>query len=99
MLFRSVGINEIGAESQVGNFYPNPASSITSVDYAFTNTAKSVTYLVTDITGKIVLSGEFAKSVSEGTGALNVTGLNNGVYNCSISNGTETCVRKLTVIR
>jgi len=67
---------------------PNPTSNTLVVDAYFTKT-KSVLYRVVDMNGKIIESSTFDAVAGENTIQLDVTRMDNGVYNLVLQSSEE----------
>ena len=94
----NVGLNENESTSFVGNFYPNPASNLVSVDYRFENKIQSITWTICDLNGKVIMNGELGQAEAQGTIEINTSGLAGGIYVCSFQNGDSKFTKKLTII-
>jgi len=95
----TLGINENESSGFLGNFYPNPASGMTYIDYAFNDKATALTWTIFDVNGKVVLEGNEGTHVTAGTISINTASLENGVYLCSINNGVTIYNKKLTLVK
>ena len=72
----SVENNSFGAEV---NIYPNPVSNILSIDFV-SEDAKAVSYQLTDMSGKVLVEGNFAPGLGLSNYNLNISDFTTGVY-------------------
>ncbi len=93
-----LGVSENENSGYLGEFYPNPASDMTRIDYKFPNTVNELTWNLYDVNGKLVSAGS-APGSETGTLTITTSQLENGVYFCAISNGAETYHKKLTLVK
>ncbi|MFA7327807.1 MAG: T9SS type A sorting domain-containing protein, partial [Candidatus Kapaibacterium sp.] len=61
------------------NIYPNPVSNILSIDFVSEN-AKPVSYQLTDMSGKVMIEGNFAPGIGLSNYNLNISDFTTGVY-------------------
>jgi len=94
-----VGFNEPQPGNYLGNFYPNPSSSLVSLDYDLYQQASFLNWSIYDLNGRLVLEGSAGTSVDRGTLKINTSTLGSGVYSCRISTDTENYFKKLTVVK
>jgi len=94
-----VGIQENNSSVHIGNFYPNPASGWSKIDYEFPSGISELSWIVYDLNGKKVLEGNEGTPALSGTITINTGSLENGVYMCSIRNGNATYNKKLTLVK
>ena len=80
--------------------YPNPASNNFQIDYPTIN--GEVVVNIYDINGKIVLSQDLTPTLSTregGTATIDVSKLNEGVYNLSIAGNHNIINKRLVIVR
>jgi hypothetical protein len=72
--------------------YPNPASEVINI-----NSSKmlNATISVTDLTGKVVKTS----TINGLTASVNTSGLNNGIYYVTITNGNSTSTQKVVITK
>jgi hypothetical protein len=72
--------------------YPNPASEVINI-----NSSKmlNATISVTDLTGKVVKTS----TINGLTASINTSGLNNGIYYVTITNGNSTSTQKVVITK
>jgi hypothetical protein len=72
--------------------YPNPASEVINI-----NSSKmlNATISVTDLTGKVVKT----TTINGLTASVNTSGLNNGIYYVTITNGNSTSTQKVVITK
>jgi hypothetical protein len=87
MNFSPANVEEVNTVNL--SVYPNPASDVITVS----STLTEGTITVTDVAGKLVKSTEL-NGLST---TINTTGLNNGVYYVTVSNGSATSTEKVVV--
>jgi hypothetical protein len=87
MNFSPANVEEVNSVNL--SVYPNPASDVITVS----STLTEGTITVTDVAGKLVKSTEL-NGLST---TINTTGLNNGVYYVTVSNGSVTSTEKVVV--
>jgi hypothetical protein len=85
---KCVGISEFSKAGLEANVYPNPASTLLTIEL---NSSSAKTIQVMDLSGRIVLS---ASSSSEKTD-LDVSGLANGIYYVKLSSDNRSEVFKI----
>ncbi len=93
----SIGLNENNNNSLIGNFYPNPAQNLINVDYKIINNQEGIKWSVSDLNGKILLSG--LETSTEGTLQINTSSLSGGIYLCSLQSGNDVLNKKLTILK
>lgn len=72
----SVEYNSFAADV---NIYPNPVSNVLNIDLVSEN-AKPVTYQLTDMSGKVMIEGNFESSLGMSNYNLIISDLTSGVY-------------------
>jgi hypothetical protein len=87
MNFSPASVEEVNATNL--SVYPNPASDVITV----TSSLSEGMITITDVSGKLVKTVEL-NGLST---SLNTSGLNNGVYYITVSNGTSTSTEKVVV--
>jgi hypothetical protein len=87
MNFSPANVEEVNSINL--SVYPNPAADVITVSSALTEG----TIKVTDVSGKVVKTTEL-NGLST---TINTTGLNNGVYYVTVSNGTATSTEKVVI--
>jgi hypothetical protein len=72
--------------------YPNPASEVINI-----NSSKmlNATISLTDLTGKVVKTS----TINGLTASVNTSGLNNGIYYVTITNGNSTSTQKVVITK
>lgn len=93
----SVSLDEYVVSASDINVYPNPASSVVSIDIAKMNPNENVTVRIFDAVGKLIESSEL--SASNNLLELDVTNLAEGIYTISVSNDYFSTSKKLTVVK
>lgn len=93
----SVSLDEYVVSASDINVYPNPASSVVSIDIAKMNPNENVTVRIFDAVGKLIESSEL--SASNNLLELEVTNLAEGIYTISVSNDYFSTSKKLTVVK
>jgi len=83
-----VGIEE-SKDTQV-SIYPNPASEVINIH---SNKLLNATVSVTDLTGKVVKNS----TISGLTASINTSGLNNGIFFVTITDGNSTSTQKVVI--
>ncbi|HBW86446.1 MAG TPA: hypothetical protein DEF82_06830, partial [Crocinitomicaceae bacterium] len=87
MNFSPANVEEVNTVNL--SVYPNPASDVITVS----STLTEGTITVTDVAGKLVKSTE----LNDLSTSINTTGLNNGVYYVTVTNGSVTSTEKVVV--
>lgn len=93
-----VGLNENTADRFLSELYPNPSTGYTRMDFNYENRV-TMQWNITDISGKVVMSGTQNHQGGNGTIHFDVSRLGAGLYTFSLNDGTEIISRKLSVIR
>lgn len=78
--------------------FPNPASDLVQAVFTL-NYATKATLLLTNAIGQVLQSHEVYSTNSEQRIALDVSGLENGLYHIVLQSGKEKSVQKLSIIR
>jgi len=81
-----VGIKSLTSNEVETALYPNPAQNQINIQIDAAYAFNSLNVQVVDLTGRVVLDTQINSAMS----ALNVEGLENGIYLVRISNGSET---------
>ena len=76
--------------------YPNPASSLVTVDFISGNTSNYLIKLV-DVTGRVVISESNVSVEGENYIQLNVSNLSKGIYMISVQKDNSTSFKKVIV--
>lgn len=93
----ALGLNTPGVPAI--KIFPDPASSVLNVEWA-NLTSGSVTVIIADVTGKVVLKRELnGKTTGSGSGQLDVSGLTDGVYLVTMVSDANYFTRKLVITR
>lgn len=95
-----VGVNEQkNPITRIEQNYPNPFSTNSVVNYALAN-ATNVTFTVTDMAGKVVMSENYGQQ-GAGAHSININGnnLESGIYYYTLTAGTSKETRKMTVVK
>ena len=82
-VYKTLGINTMSLDMDV-NIYPNPATNIVNVRIN-TKANKLVTYVLSDISGRVINKGSWNLNSSNSVFQLNVSDYNNGVYLLQLS--------------
>jgi hypothetical protein len=93
------GIQESANANAFGDFYPNPSSYSTAIDYNFSSNVQKLTYEIYDMQGKLVGSKVFSQQFSNGKLVVNTEALANGMYSCKIIADGDQVMKKFTVLR
>ena len=94
-----IGVNEVTelAHATLGQNYPNPFDATTRIEYSVRENTP-VTFEVTDITGKVILTrNEGMKSAGDYSINLNASQFASGLYLYSIQAGDVRLTKKMTV--
>ncbi|MBM3452864.1 MAG: T9SS type A sorting domain-containing protein, partial [Bacteroidetes bacterium] len=83
-----VGIEE-SKDTQV-SIYPNPASEVINIH---SNKLLNATVSVTDLTGKVVKNS----TISGLNASINTSGLNNGIFFVTITDGNSVATEKVVI--
>ncbi|MBA3663779.1 MAG: T9SS type A sorting domain-containing protein [Bacteroidetes bacterium] len=81
------GIHNFGASDQGVKLYPNPNNGVFTLEIANVNSA---TVMITDVSGRIVLS----ETVSNESTQMNIQSLQNGIYFINVNNNNSKQVIK-----
>jgi hypothetical protein len=88
----TVSHNMVGFKDQISKVdfqaYPNPTSGFLEIY----TTPDHKQYSVTDISGRLVQTGEL-----QGSGTINMSQLENGTYFISLSSGSSSTIRKIVI--
>jgi hypothetical protein len=93
------GIQDINVFVRDFTVYPNPAKESATCSFRLGSPA-GVTLKIIDMKGQVVLyrdRGLMPKG--ENLIILDLSGLQNGLYNCQLTNGTDHVVRKLEIVK
>lgn len=94
----NVGLNENGDAATIINVFPNPANDLVAVNYKFAGQVDGLKWTITDLHGKVVLSGAGQNGNSEGSLKINTGTLSGGVYFFTLTNGEQNFNKKLTIL-
>jgi hypothetical protein len=85
--------------SKLDQNYPNPFSSNSVVNYSLAS-ASDVTFTITDLTGKVVMSQNYGHQTA-GQHRIDINGnnLESGVYYYTVNAGSTKETRKMTVVK
>jgi hypothetical protein len=88
------GINLFNGDLKI---YPNPASAVTTFGFQLVS-SKSIMLTVLDMKGQMVFNKDLGR-LPQGDNQieLNLSGLQDGMYNCQLTNGTIKVTRKLVI--
>ena len=96
---QDLGIEDFENSFTLSQNVPNPANSTTAINYTVNSNA-NVTLTITDMTGKVVMT------VNEGTRAagdykitLDAATLAGGMYHYTLSNGTSSITKAMSVVK
>lgn len=94
-----VGINEVANDVNLFSCMPNPANNSTKISYELKNTQK-VSILVTDITGRIVMTlNEGTKTSGNYAVDADLTSLTSGTYFYTLKTETNQVTKKLIIVK
>ncbi|HLC82973.1 MAG TPA: T9SS type A sorting domain-containing protein, partial [Bacteroidia bacterium] len=93
------GIHENGMENYFGDFYPNPSSSLATINYDIPFNVKSIVCQLYDVQGKLVNIVNSGVQSNNGKLNVNVANLDAGIYTCKISVDGDVVVRKLVITK
>ncbi|MGI8891956.1 MAG: T9SS type A sorting domain-containing protein, partial [Bacteroidia bacterium] len=95
-----VGIEEYQTVSDIGNFYPVPASDKATLSFTLEQPAQNMDVRLYNIQGQLVsVQSYFAKNIGKHSITVDVASLSAGVYICEISSGKDKINKKLIVGR
>ena len=98
--YSNVGISELKGGSTIGEFYPNPSSSVSSLNFEFTTPPKSLSFDIFDVQGKLIEHKMMNNQVTNnGKLTVNTESMNAGIYTCKINVDGNTMVRKLVIAK
>ena len=91
------GIDDINLLNGDLKIYPNPASALTTFGFQL-ESSESIMLTVLDMKGQLVLSKDLGR-LPQGDNQieLNLSGLQDGIYNCQLTNGTIKITHKLVI--
>lgn len=93
-LTETVGINELEQNGfALGQNMPNPFTSGSVVKFELTKSAKSVSFLITDVTGRVISNQTVANTV--GIHSVNIGDLSAGVYYYSLNVDGNVVTKKM----
>jgi hypothetical protein len=93
------GIQDINLFVHDFTVYPNPAKESATCSFRLGSPA-GVTIKIIDMRGQVVLYRDHGMMPKgENLIKLDLSGLDNGLYNCQLTNGTDHVVRKLEIVR
>jgi hypothetical protein len=93
-----VGVNENNAATSFGEFYPNPASEFSTINFdASAIKGSRVFAQVFDVNGRVVFSGQF--NTADQRVVVPVKNLNSGIYSVRLSSENSEITKKLNVIK
>lgn len=93
-----LSLNEISNNIQLMEVYPNPAQNQTNVAFTLT-TAKKVTYTVSDLSGKVLLTETKEMNTGRNQFTINTSDIASGLYILKLSAGNSFSSSKLNVIK
>lgn len=94
----NVGLNENADGATIINVFPNPANDQVTINYNFAGQLNDLKWTISDVHGKVVLSGSGQTDNSEGTMNINTGTLSGGVYFFTLTNGDQNFNKKLTIL-
>lgn len=89
----NVGLTESTSEMSVASVYPNPTSGETNIQFNVA-TASTVTFHVTDMTGKVVYSTTNAIQAGSNNVSFDASTYSNGIYYLTLSSDNGTVTKK-----
>jgi hypothetical protein len=93
------GIQDVNPFINDFRIYPNPAKESTTCSFRLGSPAM-VTLKIIDMKGQVVLYHDpCMMPLGENQIKLDLSGLQNGLYNCQLVNGSKLFVRKLEIVR
>ncbi len=95
----NAGVDELSADSHFGEFYPNPSSSATMLNYDLPVVARNLSYEILDMQGKLIEHKMISQQVTSGKLSVNTAALSAGIYTCKINVDGENVIRKLVVTK
>ncbi len=95
----NASIDELAGNLSLGQNMPNPSNGLTSINYSL-ETAASVTFEITDVTGKVVMTEDMG-TMGAGSHVLNVNteDYSKGVYFYSMTAGNEKLTKRMVVTK
>jgi len=94
----NVGLNENADAATIINLFPNPANDLVTVNYKFAGQVNDLQWTITDLHGKVVLSGSGQTGTTEGSLKINIGTMSGGVYFFTLTNGDQNFNKKLTIL-
>ncbi len=95
----TIGVEEIAANGNFGNFYPNPSANVAALDYNFNTTVNKLSYEIYDVQGKLVNRKDLNESFTSGKLIVSTETLTNGMYSCRILVNGTSVMRKFVVAK
>jgi hypothetical protein len=91
------GIDDINLFIRPLKIYPNPASELTTFSFQL-ESSESIMLTVLDVKGQMVFSKDLGR-LPQGDHQIevNLSGLQDGMYNCQLTNGTTKVTHKLLI--
>jgi hypothetical protein len=96
-LCNPIGLEEASIAIRLEQNYPNPVSSLATISY-YLNEAAHISFTVTDIAGKVILTSDEGTVVAgEHTFEINTANLAEGMYNYTINANGITMTKRMVV--
>lgn len=93
------GLDQVKKDVSSLSIYPNPTNNVSNIEFNL-STAKDVSLVLRDITGKEILAENFG---TMGAGnqklILNINSLTDGIYFATLQLGNEAITRKISVVK
>lgn len=96
----SIGVTEnVAGNMELGQNIPNPFNNTTAINYSVASNA-NVTLTVVDMTGKVVMTvNEGTKAAGDYKITLDASTLAGGLYHYTLSNGTTSITKAMSVVK
>jgi len=95
----SLGVEENALTMELGQNFPNPFNGVTTISYSLTSN-ETISIEVTDVAGKVItVLNEGTKGAGTYTTTFNSSDLEAGVYFYTLSNGTSSTTKTMTITK
>ncbi len=95
----NVGIEENTLTMELGQNFPNPFNGVTTISYTLTSN-ETIAIEVTDVTGKVIaVLNQGTKAAGSYTTTFDSSNLEAGVYFYTLSNGTSSTTKSMTITK
>ena len=99
IIVSGASITENAMNNYFGDFYPNPSSTMATINYDIPFNVKNLFYQLYDVQGKLVTVTSANMQSNSGKLSINVASLDAGIYTCKIAVDGEVIVRKLVITK